>query len=335
MIVRVAAWLAVVVALCSCASAAGAERPFRIGYVVQIGSRPGSNDYAGLLYQGFINAAHKPGVTGRVVEVGPSGDPNPAFELLVRERYDLVVASPSPVTPGVDLVEPVATRHPGTLFFVPDANGVPGLTAPRNVLVTLFRPQEAAYLAGYLAALVADRGKRPHAVSAVGGFQIPQVDSLIAGFRAGALAADQRIRVLIGYSQDFVDPVKCEAVAREQIARGSTVVFDVAGNCGYGALMTAKRRGVWGVGVDEDESSLGPFVLTSVLKHEGFGLEKAIDAIRRGTFPKSRTLFLGYANGGVGLGRISPRVPKVLLRRLRRVRATLAAGSIHVPATLK
>jgi basic membrane protein A and related proteins len=335
MVVRIAAWLAVGVAVCSCASAAGAGPPFRIGYVVQIGSGPQSRDYGGELYRGFIDAARQPGVSGRVVEVGPSGDANPALELLVRERYDVIVAAPSPVMPGVQLVEPVATRHPGTLFLVPDANAAPGPSAPPNVLVTLFRGQEAAYLAGYLAALVADRGKGPHAVSAVGGFQIPQVDTLIAGFRAGARAADPRIRVLIGYSEDFVDPVKCDAVAREQIARGSTVVFDVAGSCGYGALMTAKRRGVWGVGVDADQSLLGPFVLTSVVKHEGFGLEKAIDAIRKHAFPRSGTLVLGYANGGVGLGKISPRVPKELLRRLGRVRAALAAGSIDVPATLK
>jgi basic membrane protein A len=335
MVVRLAALIAVGAALCACAAAAGGERTFRIGYAVQIGSSPAANDYNGQLYRGFISAAHEPGVSARVVEVGPSGDATPALELLVRERYDLVVAGPSPVLPGVRLVEPVAVRHPRTLFLVPDANSRPGPTMPKNVLVTLFRGQEAAYLAGYLAALVADRGKAPHTVSAVGGFEIPQVKTLIAGFRAGARAADRRIRVLIGYSQDFVDPTKCEAVAREQIARGSAVVFNVAGSCGRGALMTAKRRGVWGVGVDSDQSSLGPFILTSVVKHEGYGLVKAIDAIRGGTFPKSGTLVLGYANGGVGLGRISPQVPMELLRRLRRVRVALAAGRIDVPGTLK
>ncbi len=168
------------------------------------------------------------------------------------------------------------------------------------------------------------------------GVAITQVTSLIAGFRAGARAADPQIGVLIGYSQDFVDPAKCAAVAREQIARGASVVFAVAGQCGNGALTTAKRLGVWGVGVDADQSSLGPFILTSVLKHESFGVEQAIAAIHSGTFPlKSRALVFGYANGGVGLGKISPRVPRELLRRLRRVRAALAAGSIDVPSKLK
>lgn len=337
MVVRVAAGLAVVVALSTCVSAADAARPFRIGYVVQIGDRPETSDIHGLTYLGFIRAAHEPGVSGRVAEVGPSGDPNPALELLVREHYDLVIGGSSPVLDTVEFLQAAATRHPHTLFLAPDEGCLCVPKAPRNLLVTIFRPQEAAYLAGYLAALVADRHPGEHVVSAVGGYQgLPVVDVLIAGFRAGALAADPRVRLLIGYADDFVDPAKCARVARAQIARGSTVVFNVAGRCGLGALTTAKQRGVWGVGVDVDQSSLGPFILTSVVKFDDVGLVKAIDAIRRGTFPmKRRVLFFGYANGGVGLGTISPRVPKELRRRLQPVRQALAAGRIKVPTTLK
>jgi basic membrane protein A and related proteins len=330
MLVRVAALLAVSVALATSASASGAGRPLRIALVVQIGAHPETSDVSGLLYKGFIRAAHQPGVTGRVVEIGPSGDPSPAIELLVRQRFDVVV------TPFFDrpAIASFAARHPRTTFLVPDGPGRDP-SAPANELTTVFRPHEAAYLAGYLASLAADRRRGPHAVSAVGGFPEPQVSSLIAGFRAGALAADPHVKVLIGYSHDFVDPSKCAAVAREQIARGSSVVFDVAGACGYGALTTAKKLGVFGVGVDADQSSLGTFVLTSVLKREGAGIEKAVAAIHRHVFPTSGTLVFDYGDGGVSLGTISPRVPRALLRRLERVRAALAAGRIDVPASLR
>jgi basic membrane protein A len=331
-LVRIVAGVAVALALCSCASAAGAAQPFRIGLVVQIGSRP----LQGLTYSGFSKAAQEPGVSGRVVEAGPSGDPNPALELLVREGYNLIAVGPSPVEDGAQMVQPAAVRDPRTLFLDPDEGCSCVPSGPRNMLVTIFRPQEAAYLAGYLATLVVDQRPRPHVVSAVGGLSIPSVNVLIAGFRAGALAADPHIHVRWGYSQDFVDPAKCASVAREQIARHSTVVFNVAGQCGLGALETAKQHGVWGVGVDVDQSSLGPFILTSVVKFEDVALKKAIDRIRRGTFPfKRRVLVFGYANGGVGLGKISPRVSKTLLRRLRPVREALAAGRIKLPETLK
>ena len=330
MLVRVAAIFAVSVALASLSSASGAARPFRIALIVRIGAHPTTTDVGGLFYLGFIRAAHQPGVTGRVVEVGPSGDPGPALELLVRQRYDLIF----PTFFYGHSLESFIARHPRTTFLIADGPGR-SPKAPANELTTVFRPQEAAYLAGYLAALAADRRKAPHTVGAVGGWTIPQVTSLIAGFRAGARAADPQIRVLIGYSHDFADPVKCAAVAREQIARGASVVFNVAGDCGYGALMTAKQLGVWGVGVDADQSPLGDFILTSVLKHEGPGIMRAINAVRRHTFPSSGTLILDYRNGGVGLGKISPKVPRALIRRLERVRAALAAGRIVVPGSLK
>ncbi len=118
MVVRVAAVFAIGAALCTCISAADAAPPFRIGYVVQIGAYPETQDLSGLMYEGFINAAHEPGVTGRVMEIGLST-----------------------VTQGVYLAAPVATRHPKTLFLVPDAQGVPGPKLPRNLLVTVFRPR--------------------------------------------------------------------------------------------------------------------------------------------------------------------------------------------------
>jgi basic membrane protein A len=324
----VKARLTVVVLLCLLASApaADAAKPFRIGMVAGLGSEPNPYDVAGTTYEGFIRAADEPGVRGRVVDVPPSGDPTPAVSLLARQGYDVIV------TPflfgGIDAV--YARRFPRTTFLAPDA-GYRQRGTPRNVVVTVFRPQEAAYLAGYLAALMEQRRPGRHVVSAVGGVPEPQVDALLDGFRAGARAADPRVGVLTDYSHDFADPSKCAAVADEQITRGSGVVFDVAGSCGFGALTTAKRRGVWGVGVDADLSRLGPFILTSVLKNESVAMQVALRALRTNRFPRSGTLVFGYGNGGVALGRISPRVPPAVLRRLSRVRRALAAGRIAVP----
>ena len=69
-----------------------------------------------------------------------------------------------------------------------------------------------------------------------------------------------------GYSQDWDDQAKCKELALNQIAAGSKVVFQVAGGCGLGALDAAKEKSVWGIGVDADQSFLGPHVLTSAMK---------------------------------------------------------------------
>ena len=91
----------------------------------------------------------------------------------------------------------------------------------------------------------------------VGGQKIPPVDHYIAGYQAGAKAANPEIKTLNAYSQDFVDQAKCKELALDQIAKGSKVVFQVAGGCGLGALDAAKEKGVQGIGVDADQAYLG------------------------------------------------------------------------------
>ena len=94
----------------------------------------------------------------------------------------------------------------------------------------------------------------------------PPVDRFIAGYQAGAEGAMPGIKVLNGYSQDWDDVAKCKEVALDQIARGSKIVFQVAGGCGLGALDAAKEKSVYGIGVDADQSFLGAHVLTSAQK---------------------------------------------------------------------
>ena len=95
-------------------------------------------------------------------------------------------------------------------------------------------------------------------ISSVGGIKIPPVDRFIAGYQAGAKAVIPDIQTLNGYSNDFVDQAKCKELAADQIAKGSDVVFQVAGGCGLGALEAAAEGNVWGIGVDKDQSAEGP-----------------------------------------------------------------------------
>jgi basic membrane protein A len=78
------------------------------------------------------------------------------------------------------------------------------------------------------------------------------------GLPGGATATKRSVKVLSGYSQDFVDQAKCKELALDQLSRGSDVVFAAAGGCGLGALQAAKERSAWRIGVDNDHSFLGP-----------------------------------------------------------------------------
>src|SRR5262249_33118380 len=141
---------------------------------------------------------------------------------------------------------------------------------------------------------------------------------------------------LRGYANDFLNSAQCEAGARSEIARGAGVLLNVAGACGLGTLRAAKERHVWGVGVDVDQSFLGPQILTSVLKGaRGQDIYLTIGAFAHGNLRTGGNTTWDLANGAVGLGKISPKVPRSFVRRLDTLRAESVAGKIRVPSMIR
>jgi basic membrane protein A len=111
-------------------------------------------------------------------------------------------------------------------------------------------------------------------------------------------------------------------------------VFQVASACGLGALEAASERGVWGIGVDIDQSHLGPHILTSALVRFDVAVFDTIEALARGTLETGRSIRFSLQNGGVGLGTISAAVPSSLTAELEDVKAQLVAGKIPTPISV-
>jgi basic membrane protein A len=203
---------------------------------------------------------------------------------------------------------------------------------PSNLEGTLFHEQEAGYLVGYLSGLLYNN--KPVTMSTVGGQKIPPVDRYIAGFRAGAKAADKKVKLLNGYSQDFVAQDKCKNVALQQIGQGSKVVFQVAGGCGLGALDAAKQKHVWGIGVDADQAYVGSQVLTSAMKRVDNDVFTTVRQLKAGSLKTGRTFEFTIANGGIDVGKVSSKVPQADVARVEAVKKKIAAGTITIPTTV-
>ena len=312
------------------ASAPAGGRPLSVALILDAGTTPTEQDAVGQGYRGFLEAVKRYHVNGRVATVDPQQNPTGLLYALARQRYDLIITG----VLGPDYVDSAAARFPGTTFFMPDDSYAALGHRRRNVEGTLFHSEQPAYLAGYLAALVARKnGKR--AVSSVGGYKFPPVDEFIAGFQAGARAAVPGIRTLNAYAGDFLDPSKCKAIAASQIAQGSAVVFPVAGACSMGAIQAAKENGAFAVGVDVDQSRLGPQIMTSVLKHTDWPMLEAIRRLTTGKFTTGGNIVYDLRNGGSALGTISPRVPQPLIHRLDAVRVAIDAGRVKIPSVVR
>ena len=181
-----------------------------------------------------------------------------------------------------------------------------------------------------------EKHKGGHAtIGSVGGQKQPPVDRYIAGYRAGAKQADPAIKLLNTYSQDWVDQAKCKQAALDQISSGASIVFQVAGGCGLGALDAAKEKGVWGIGVDADQSYLGPHVLTSAMKRVDTSVFSTIQQVLDGKFAGGTNAVFSLKNDGVGLGKISPKVPRADVAKLRQIAKQIAAGTIaNIPTSV-
>jgi len=297
----------------------------RVGLVTDIG---GLNDHSfnHLAYLGLQKAAKDLGVQTKVDESHSNSDYVPNMSSLAQQGYDLVI--------GVgflmhDSIRSVAKKFPNTKFMIIDDAWSKG--DPMNLEGTVFHEEQAGYLVGYLSGLLEQGSKT---ISSVGGQKIPPVDHYIAGYQAGAKAANPQIKTLNGYSQDFVAQDKCKNLALQQIGQGSQVVFQVAGGCGLGALDAAKAKGVWGIGVDADQAYLGSYILTSAVKRVDNDVYTTVKQLADGTLKTGRTFEFDVSNGGIDIGKISSKVPQSDVQKVQAIKTKIAAGSIKIPNTV-
>jgi basic membrane protein A len=325
--------LVAVAAVAAAGSAIGTPRQLRVAYVTDVAAAPDPHNLRGTALLGFERAVKDFHVMGRVVQFDPREGAAPTLTLLARQRYDLIFVGEARAVLDVDVVNTVARRFPNSRFVITDPPAFPRWA--KNVQGSIWRVEQPAFLAGYLAGAMERRRPGRHVVGSVGGLPIVPVDAFIAGFEAGARHADPSITVLRKYAYNFFNTATCRTVALSEIAAGAGAVFNVAGVCGLGTIRAAQERHVWAIGVDVDQSFLGPQVLTSVLKRFDVQVHDSVQALVRGRLRTGGNAVWDLRNGAVGLGRISPEVPRSVLRALEGVRTKIESGAISVPTRLK
>lgn len=265
----------------------------------------------------------------------------PNFNTAVRSHSNITIAAGFLLA---DTVETFADKFPTTKFAITDycAKGatkkcITGSVLTRNhpnVMGLDYAANQSGCLVGYLAAEMAKRHGGKQVIGAVGGLHIPPVDIWIAGYQYCAKLYNKNIKVLIDYSGDFVAADKCKTVADNMIGQGAQVLFQVAGGCGLGTLTAAAQAGIWGIGVDKDQYKDAKRVLTSGVKHVDLGVERVIAATKAGHFNGNHDLQFTLKNGGMGVGKINPAVPKKFITAMNRIKARIIKGTLKVPVKL-
>jgi basic membrane protein A len=223
---------------------------------------------------------------------------------------------------------------------------------PANFTGLDFQIDEAAMLAGYLAAGFSKSGK----IGTYGGQQFPGVTRFMDGLYAGikyhneqkgtnvellGWNAASQTGTFVGGDNPWGDPAKGEQLAKTFLDQGVDIVHPVSGATGNGTLKAMLAAGKWGIGVDTDQAvSLAEYagaIITSA--------EKVIDVAVLDTFNKNAggdtggENYIGtLANKGVRLSafhEFDSQISAELKSEIEALSAGIADGSVKVADYLK
>jgi basic membrane protein A len=297
-------------------------------------------------FKGLEDAGEELDFEPDYLESQTEADFAPNIDALLAQECDLIV------TVGFLLgnaTADAAEANPDQLFAIVD-NDLFDAEAEEdrnydNVAELVFDTDQAAFLAGYVAAATTETGT----VGTYGGINIPTVNIFMKGFQLGIeqYNADEGTDVkLIGWDNaqddglftgDFEDEAKGRATTQSLLDQGADIIMPVAGPVGQGTIAAIEAAGsdakvIW---VDTDgcvslEENCDMF-LTSVMKNMDVAVFDAAVAAESGEFEGGTNLGT-LENDGVGLApfhEFEDEVPQEVKDRLEELRQGIIDGEIE------
>ena len=305
-----------IIAIATTTATAKQSRPaadLKVGLVTDIAGL-GDKSFNFLAGKGLKQAEKKYGIKGDVTVSKSNNDYVPNITKYALKGYDLVIAVGFLEEQAVGQV---AKKFPNVKFAIiddtVDRQGAQGPQERRGPPVQGAggRATSSATSPACSRSRSAKGLNSQNVISTVGGIAIPPVDHYIAGFQAGAKAADPGVKLLNGYSGDFVAQDKCQGLAQQQIAQGSDIIFQVAGQCGLGAINAARDKGYWGIGVDANQAQQvgSKQLLASATKGVDVSVVDVVGQLVNDKFRGGNDLLLGINEKGAGIQGINARRP--------------------------
>ncbi len=324
----------------------------KVGLVTDIGGID-DRSFNANAWKGVQQAVQDYGIQAQYLQSKQQTDYEKNLTEFVQEKDDMLVTVGFLLGPAT---AKVAQANPSIKFAIVDyayPDCYPGAvvgkdcgsaTAIPNVRGLTFQTDQAAFLAGYLAAGMTKTGK----VGTFGGLQIPTVTIFMDGFQAGINYYNTKHNTTVAllgwdmktqkglFTSDFNSPDKGQTDAKSLIDEGADIVMPVAGSTGNGAFTAAKAAGnVYAIGVDQDQCitvpDACPVLLTSVEKVINVAVYNSVKDVINGTFQGGTNYVGTLANKGVDIAPFhdnDSKVPDALKAELAQVRADLISGAI-------
>lgn len=261
------------------------------------------------VWKGFEEAAADFDVEVKYLESQQQTDYETNINAFIEEDCDLIVSVGFLLG---DATYAAAEANPDQKLAIVDyPNADP---AYENLEGMLFNTDEAAFLAGYIAAAKTETG----VVGTFGGINIPSVTVFMDGFwycvqyyneengtDVEVLGWDPAAQEGL-FTGNFESADDGRAFGESLMDEGADIIMPVAGPVGLGtAAAVQERGGAWVIGVDTDwtvsASEYADIVLTSVLKNMDVAVYNMIEDIKAGTWEGGGNYFGTLENNGVGV----------------------------------
>ena len=298
------------------------EKPKEAVMIVEI---PKGDPFIDLAYSGLEQLGKDKGVNVKIIEALDKSE----HEEQIRAMAELG-ANPIYVlwdNLGAAVLE-VAPDFPETKFIIADAYVETDL---ENVKTIVVEPQEASFIAGFVAAKTSETKH----VGFVGSMDTPIINRFRAGFEAGVKYADASVKIESVYAGNANDPNKGSEIAKLLIGNGADVIMHAANKTGLGVIKACEEEKVLAIGVDEWQGSINPdIVFWSALKDIAGAVYKAGESVIDGTFEPGMQVY--DINTGISLydQRDFDKLPAELQQEVRQLEEELKAGKITVPTTI-
>jgi len=330
---------------------------FKVGQVTDLGGID-DKSFNASAWKGAEDAITDLGIEAKYLESQQQSDYAKNVQQYLDEGTDLIVTVGFLL--GVDTAK-FAIANPDQKFAIvdytypdcwPGANvGVDCGTDQdlANVRGLSFQTDQAAFLAGYLAAGMTETGK----VGTYGGIPIPTVTIFMKGFEAGVVYYNQQNGTnveVVGWNTatgeglftgNFESTDDGRAFAESLMQEGVDIIMPVAGPVGLGsAAVCQETGGCTIIGVDADWYDTAPeyqdVLLTSVLKKIDVAVYNTVVDMVNGEFT-SGTVTYTIADGGVDIApfhNFDSAVPQEIKDALATIKEQLIDGSLTVDGVL-
>jgi basic membrane protein A len=344
-VVSVLVLAAMVLSSCKPAATTGGtgEKTFKFCEVTDVGGID-DKSFNALGWAGMQAMADKySNVEVKYLESQQQSDYEVNINAFVAEDCDLIVAVGFLLG---DATIAAAKANPDQNFAIIDVNTDPTVT---NLRGNFSKIEEAAFLAGYLAAGTSTTGK----VGTYVGILFPATQAFMDGYAMGVAKYNEAhgtaVEVL-GWDMaaqeglatgNFESTDDGRKMAETLMDEGADIIMPVAGPVGIGSLAVMAERGSGLlIGVDSDwsvsQADKADFVLASVLKKIDVFVMNSCEAVMNGTFKGGEDYALTLENGGVGLGigtAWADKVPAALKAEIDALIPEIIAGKVAVMPT--